>query len=153
VTFVSSTQTGGRCPGTSVSPTQGTFTVNNPSTTCVDAGLDAGASDAVADAPTDSPREAAVDGEADGGGGVWLGQQLEEHRAGDRMHERRSGLHLCARQARPLRRTHRALRRRRVLHLSEPALSEHERGPGRSYGSERSTIVSQSIMAWTFWAD
>jgi hypothetical protein len=36
VTFTSSTQTGGCCPGTSVSPTKDTFMVNNPSSTCVD---------------------------------------------------------------------------------------------------------------------
>jgi hypothetical protein len=45
VTFVS--QTEGNDPNrcscqTTISPTQTTFTVNNPSTTCVDAGLDAG---------------------------------------------------------------------------------------------------------------
>ncbi len=38
VTFTSSTQTGGCCPGTYVSPTKDTFIVNNPRSTCVDAG-------------------------------------------------------------------------------------------------------------------
>jgi hypothetical protein len=52
VTFVSSTQTG-CCPGTNVSPTQTTFTVNSPSTTCVDA---------VADAPSDAQADAGADG-------------------------------------------------------------------------------------------
>ncbi len=40
VTFVQSTS-GTLCPCTSLGPTQGNFTVDNPSTTCVDAGPDA----------------------------------------------------------------------------------------------------------------
>ena len=48
-------------------PTQTMFTVNNPSTTCMDAGLDAGASDAGVDAPSDAPSEAAMDAEVDAG--------------------------------------------------------------------------------------
>jgi hypothetical protein len=60
VTFVQTTSES-ICPCTSIGPTQGMFTVNNPSTTCVDAGLDAGASDAVADAPTEAALEAGVD--------------------------------------------------------------------------------------------
>lgn len=42
VTFTSVTTTGGCCSGTGVNPTQTNFMVNNPSTTCVDAGLEAG---------------------------------------------------------------------------------------------------------------
>jgi hypothetical protein len=42
VVFTSSTTTGGCCSGTGVNPTQSTFMVNNPSTTCVDGGIDAG---------------------------------------------------------------------------------------------------------------
>jgi hypothetical protein len=38
LTFTSSTHTGGCCPGTSVFPTKDTYAVNNPSSTCVDAG-------------------------------------------------------------------------------------------------------------------
>jgi hypothetical protein len=38
LTFTSSTQTGGCCPGTSVFPTKDTYVVDNPSSTCVDAG-------------------------------------------------------------------------------------------------------------------
>jgi hypothetical protein len=46
VTFTS--QTGGQCPGcrSYIGPTSGPFTVNNPNTTCLDAGPDAGASGA-----------------------------------------------------------------------------------------------------------
>jgi hypothetical protein len=52
VTFTSSTQTSSCCGDvTTVTPTQATFTVNNPSTTCVDAGD----SDARADASTSGP--------------------------------------------------------------------------------------------------
>ncbi|MGH7435440.1 MAG: hypothetical protein ACRENE_07180 [Polyangiaceae bacterium] len=42
VAFVSTTTTGGCCSGTGVNPTQSTFMVHDPSTTCVDAGLDVG---------------------------------------------------------------------------------------------------------------
>jgi hypothetical protein len=38
VTFTVTSQTGGCCPGTYVSPTKDTFMVDNPSSTCVDAG-------------------------------------------------------------------------------------------------------------------
>jgi hypothetical protein len=55
VTFSLSTQTGSCCPGPYIAPTQATFTVKNPSTTCVDAGNDAGA-----DVPTDGPSEDAT---------------------------------------------------------------------------------------------
>jgi hypothetical protein len=48
---------------------------------------------------------------------------LEEHRTRDHVHGRRSVLSLCARQARPVHRRHRALRRVRVPRLPEPALS------------------------------
>jgi hypothetical protein len=61
VTFAQTT-TEGCCPCTSVAPTQTTFMVNNPSMTCVDAGLDA-----QADAPPDAPSDAAVDAQADAG--------------------------------------------------------------------------------------
>jgi hypothetical protein len=52
-----------------VGPTQVVFDVNNPSDTCVDAGLDAAALILMpsADAPTDAPSEAAVDAQADAG--------------------------------------------------------------------------------------
>ncbi len=56
VTFTQTT-TEGCCPCTSIGPTQTMFMVNNPSTTCVDAG----ASDAGTDASTDA--------QADDGGG------------------------------------------------------------------------------------
>jgi hypothetical protein len=52
-----------------------------------------------------------------------LGQRLEEQRAGDHVHGRRSVMHLRARKARPMRRAHRPLRRQRMHRLSEPALS------------------------------
>jgi hypothetical protein len=45
-----------------IGPTQVTFSVNNPSTTCVDAGIDA-----MADTPTDASSETAVDAQADAG--------------------------------------------------------------------------------------
>jgi len=65
VTFVQAT-TESCCPCTSIGPTQSTFAVDNPSTTCLDAGSDAGPSDSSVDAPTDAPREA-VDVWADAG--------------------------------------------------------------------------------------
>jgi hypothetical protein len=71
VTFESHTINQPICDGTEirpyVAPTQTPFTVNTPSTTCVDAGLDASVSDTQADAPTDAPSEAAVDAQADAG--------------------------------------------------------------------------------------
>jgi hypothetical protein len=57
-------------------PTQTSFTVNNPSTTCVDAGAVSDAptdapsdtaAQAEADAPTDAPSEAVVDAQVDAG--------------------------------------------------------------------------------------
>ena|SRR5579863_7586584 len=65
VTFVSESGGANACGGTCssfVAPTQGTFAVNNPSITCVDAG-----SDAVADVPTDAPSETTADAVADAG--------------------------------------------------------------------------------------
>ncbi len=67
VTFTSSTQSGGCCPGTHVTPTVNAFMVNNPSTTCVDAGPEAGATDIGADAPTDAQSEAATGPQTDAG--------------------------------------------------------------------------------------
>ena len=62
VTFVSQTDPApSGCPTCSpyVTPTQRTFTVNNPTTTCVDAG--AGASDSSADAPEGTAPDGAED--------------------------------------------------------------------------------------------
>jgi hypothetical protein len=67
LTFVKTTSES-ICPCTSIGPTESTFIVDNPSTTCVDAGAsDAGASDADADSPMDAPSETAVDAVADAG--------------------------------------------------------------------------------------
>jgi hypothetical protein len=64
ITFVRTTSESS-CPCTSIGPTQELFDVDNPSTTCVGAGLDAGASDAVAEAAADAPNEADADAEAE----------------------------------------------------------------------------------------
>jgi hypothetical protein len=64
VTFQSMTRVNCGTTEAYIGPTQGVFDVNNPSTTCVDAGLDA-----PADAPTEAPSDAAVDVQADAGAG------------------------------------------------------------------------------------
>jgi hypothetical protein len=65
LTFMSSTQSSGCCPGTYVTPTVNAFMVNNPSTTCVDAGPEAGSTDTGADAQSETAIDAQTDVGAD----------------------------------------------------------------------------------------
>jgi hypothetical protein len=75
VTFTSQSANPSACCPLLTAPTQTSFTVNNPSTTCVDAGASVAPTDAPSDtaaqaevdAPTDAPSDAAVDAQADAG--------------------------------------------------------------------------------------
>ena len=58
VTFTTPPADPSDCCNLVTAPTQATFTVNNPSTACVDGGIDAGDFETVTDAPTDAHSDA-----------------------------------------------------------------------------------------------